>query len=472
MDIRFRHHNSHLEAPDHFRNLDPQLRAIQGLVFQHRPELLQRLPQDRPGIYILGGGRQVGKTTLLKLWMADLLDEGIAPASIRYYSGELIDDYHSLLHIIEEAVGEMPADDSGWLILDEISYIRGWDRAIKYAADAGLLENIHLLITGSDLALMRTARANFPGRRGGNEIVDFHLRPLSFCEAFVLEHGEELRAEALDAAAPESSPAVDIVFEAFDRYLMHGGFLTAMNDIAQDGRIHRATLATYSDWIRGDVLKRGKSEHYLREILAALLRRMGSQLTWNSLARELSIDHPKTVADYMELLGLMDAVFIQPALVEDRLLGAPKKARKLMFFDPFIHHAVRAWIEPVSDPFTQQIQPAVKDTEQSSRLVEAVAVTHAARFWPTYYIKAEGEVDLACIAGDRFWPIEIKWSKTIRPKDLKQLAKYPTGRILGRSKRVSEVLGLPAIPLPLALLVADGAGVPFAAPVSRPDSNL
>lgn len=38
----------------------------------------------------------------------------------------------------------------------------------------------------------------------------------------------------------------------------------------------------------------------------------------------------------------MDAVRVLPALLEDKLTAAPKKARKLMFSDPFILHAVTA----------------------------------------------------------------------------------------------------------------------------------
>ncbi len=452
MDTRFLSHNSHLETPRLFRERDPQLKHLEGLPLRHRPELLDRFPRGTPGIYILGGGRQVGKTTLLKLWMAELLDNDRLPESIRFFSGELIDDHHSLIRLMQEAVEEMPAGHAGWLILDEVTYIRGWDRAVKYAADAGLLENTVLMITGSDLALMRAARTHFPGRRGVEDFVDFHLMPLSFREAFTLERGEEMRDAAAGMGSEESSATIDAVFEAFNRYLMHGGFLTAINDLVLGGTIRTATLATYSDWIRGDILKRGKSEHYLREILAAVVRRMGSQITWNSLAKELSIDHPKTVADYMELLASMDAVFIQPALVEDRLAGAPKKARKVMFSDPFIFHAVRAWLGPGPDSFAKQILPAVSDPGQSGRLVEAVTATHFARYAPTYYIKAEGEVDVAYVAEGRFWPIEVKWSESIRPKDLKQIAKYPNGRILTRSKLASTVLGLPATPLPLALL--------------------
>jgi predicted AAA+ superfamily ATPase len=452
MDTRFSPHNSHLETPGLFRERDPQLKHLHDLPLRHRPDLLDRIPRDSAGIYILGGGRQVGKTTLLKLWMAECIESGCPPDSIRFLSGELIDDHHALIRQLQEMMDEMQDQPIGRLILDEVTYIQGWDRAVKYAADAGLLDRIVLMITGSDLALMQAARRHFPGRRGDEDVVDFHLRPLSFREALTLEHGEETR-DALGAPESAESPElVDLAFEAFDRYLVHGGFLTAINDMARSGTIRRATLATYADWIRGDVLKRGKSEHYLREVLGAVDRRLGSQVTWNSLAKELSIDHPKTVADYLELLASMDAVLVQPAIIEDRLVGAPKKARKVMFSDPFVAHAVRAWLEPTPDPFVDRILPATRDPERSGRLVEAVVATHCARRWPTYYIKAEGEVDVAYVAEGRFWPIEVKWFESVRPKDLRQIAKYPNGRILTRARRPSAAHGLPTIPLPMALL--------------------
>ena len=109
------------------------------------------------------------------------------------------------------------------------------------------------------------------------------------------------------------------------------------------GTLPVAVFSTYSDWIRGDVLKRGKQEHYLREILNAVVNRYGSQITWNALAQDLSIDHPKTIADYVALLESMDALFIQYALSENTLSAFPKKARKLIFTDPFIYHATKAW---------------------------------------------------------------------------------------------------------------------------------
>lgn len=454
MDIRFSSHNTHLEDPGSFVKRDPHLRQLQQQLLVHRSNLLNKLPCDRPGIYTISGGRQIGKTTLMKQQMAELLHTGVEPKRIAYLTGELIDDHHSLVRLLTETLNEMPIIGVRYLLLDEVTYIRDWDKGIKYLADTGLLENVVMFLTGSDLVIIKEARMRFPGRRGTADIVDFHLYPLSFLETIKLK--KRFSDDSLDRLMKPKiklpATLLDRLYEEFDLYLIHGGFLTAINDIAKHKQVMTTTLATYSDWIRGDVLKRGKQEHYLREILEAIIKRYGSQITWNSLSQDLSIDHPKTVADYVALLASMDAAFIQSALVEDKLTAAPKKARKLMFADPFIFHAVRAWLTPHKDPYSHQIKPIVSDPDWAARLAESCVVTHYRRYYPTYYIKAKGEVDVAYIDQKRFWPLEVKWTTQFRPKDLKQIAKYSNGRILTRSRHCRKIIGIPTEPLPLALL--------------------
>ena len=88
----------------------------------------------------------------------------------------------------------------------------------------------------------------------------------------------------------------------------------------------------------------------------------------------------------------------------------------------------------------------------ASKLVEACVATHMRRRYPTYYIKAAGEVDVAYVDRGRFWPIEVKWTAQIRPRDLKQIRKYDNGRILARVRQSSTIDGVAVEPLPLALL--------------------
>jgi uncharacterized protein len=452
MDYRFMPHNTHLEGLQSFLDNDPTLKRLNTLKVIYRSPLIDKLPRF-PGIYSITGGRQIGKTTLVKQWMASLLEKSVSPESISYFTGELIDDHHTLVRIIMESLEEM-GEGIRYILLDEVTYIKGWDKGVKYLADAGMLENVVMVLTGSDMVILKEARMRLPGRRGREDEVNFHLYPLSFKDTVKLKgnfNENELAALAQPTTDPLSADNTDLLFKEFDQYLLHGGFLTAINDMAENGAIRPATYFTYSDWIRGDVLKRGKQEHYLREIVAGILKRYASQVTWNNFLADLSIDHPKTVADYIAILESMDAAYVQSALREDQLSAAPKKARKVMFTDPFIYHALQAWIQPCKDPYNEQAKKILKDTEMSGKLVEACVVTHFRRKFPTYYIKGKGEVDIAYIDKEKFWPIEIKWTGQIRPKDLKQVVKYPNGRIWSRMQNVGVIQDIPSEPLPIGL---------------------
>ncbi len=356
------------------------------------------------------------------------------PQSIAFFSGEIIDDHHALLSLLQRQLDSMTSKFC-YIIIDEVTYIKNWDKAIKYAADAGMLTNVVLFLTGSDLVLMQETRKTFPGRRGSAKTVDFHLYPLSFRDFL------DLKGNLPALAAPVQ---YDLLMTEFNSYLQHGGYLTAINDLALHEKILDATFVTYSDWIRGDMLKRGKQDLYLREIINAIIKRYSSQLscTWNSLAKELSIDHHKTVADYVELLQSMGAVFIQSCLQEDKLLSAPKKAKKLMFTDPFIYHALNFWVN-------QRV--VINDPEINSKLAETTVITHFRRKYPTYFISAEGEVDLAYVDRNKFWPIEIKWTQQLRSKDLKQIAKYKNSRIFCKVAGIEHTHSIATVFLPLAL---------------------
>lgn len=454
MDLRFLPHNTHLDSPEQFSQLDPHLRQLGKQHLIHKSRLLDILPRNKPGIFTLSGGRQIGKTTLMKQWMAEQLLQGTPPENIRFVTGELIEDHHALVRLFSDMLSAMPEAEHKYLILDEVTYIREWDKAVKYLADAGLLEKVGLFLTGSDMTLIKEARMRFPGRRGKESRVDFHLHPLNFLETVQLK--ENFSSSDIDTLVNEQAePCLDLMdrlFREFECYLIHGGFLTAMNDLEEHGAILPATYYTYTDWVRGDFLKRGRRENSLQEILRAIIKSYGSQVTWNSLTREMSIEHPKTVADQMGLLESMDVVFVLHALVEDKLAAAPKKARKVFFGDPFIFHCVMSWLWPCSNPYQDQTLPLLADSRKAGLLVESCAASLYGRNYPVYYIKAKGEVDIAYVHDGRFWPVEVKWTSQLRPGELKQIVKYPNGLILNKSRQRGSIQNIPTSPLPLELL--------------------
>lgn len=48
---------------------DPHLKRLHTQKLVYRYSLLEKLPMEQPGIYSISGGRQIGKTTLLKQYM-------------------------------------------------------------------------------------------------------------------------------------------------------------------------------------------------------------------------------------------------------------------------------------------------------------------------------------------------------------------------------------------------------------------
>jgi len=452
MDSRFANYNLHQLDPSNYWDLDNHLRALKSQPFVYHHPVINELPKDIPGIYTIGGGRQIGKTTLLKQWIAELIENNTPPEAIGFFTGELIDDHHALVKILQEFISEASNHKFQYIIIDEITYVQNWDKAIKFAADAGYFERAIVVLTGSDLTMMQSAKMTFPGRRGIADKVDFHIYSLSFKEFMTLKNSIPDLQNIIDDENNLTHEITHILYKEFSEYLLHGGYLTAINDIAKYETILPATLKVYTDWIVGDMLKRGKQESYVREILFAIIKSYSDQVTWQSLSQAMSIDSHNTVADYCQLLATMDALFIQSALQVDKLTAAPKKARKITFTDPFIYHAVKYWLSPVENPF-EQITHDIQDSDIAADLVEATVSNYFRRFYPTYYIKStSGEIDVAYIKEKMYWPIEVKWRNQLRPDDIKLIAKYPRGTVYAKTQSTRKINDLTVIPLPYALL--------------------
>lgn len=441
MKDEFQIHNLFRESPERFYREDPHLRRAALQPFSYVSPLINAPEFLEPGILMITGGRQVGKTTCLKQFIVKLLNEGkLRPDHISFMTGELIrDDDELRREIVSELEGK-----SGWqvIVVDEIGYVKDWDKAVKFLADAGSLQTATLILSGSDSAILREAMKRFAGRRGRSAQVDFVFHPLSFAETVTLKvpelSGLVAACKHADCSIDwpdyqERLPQLEILF---DEYLLHGGYLTAIADMLKGARIEAATYRTYAEWLRGDILKHNKQEKYLLEVLRGMMKTYASQVSWVSLAKELSIEHHKTVSDYVAILEDMHAVIVQEALAEHTRSASPKKAKKLYFEDPFIFHAVEIMLGKVN-------------VESTPALVETVAVAH---FWrkygKSYYIKgAKGEVDIAYLQDETFFPVEIKWTTQIRPEELKQVMLYKNSLILGRQRTPGRIAHIQYFPL-------------------------
>lgn len=456
-------HNQFHDSIARFRSHDPHLRRLSSCSFVYKSKLLEERSFLKPGIYLITGGRQIGKTTFLKQLIEKWLAEGEAEAkNIQFITGEIIDTHHILRRFIQSFHA---SERKQILFIDEVNYIPDWDKTIKYIADAGMTESMSIILTGSDNRIIKAAMKRFAGRRGMEDRVDFEFSPLSFLEVASLIKPElqtDLNTISL-SPLPEGIGLYQkhsaVLKKLFNDYLLHGGFLPAINSYYSTGKIQKAVFNTYIHWIVGDVLKNNKTENYLIEVLGGIVKSYGSRVSWNSLAKNLSIDHHMTISDYCHILQDMNVLYIQEALREDKLSAAPKKQKKIHFRDPFIAHAVSAYI---TESDFDSISTQIRNPEISSSLVESVCVAHCKRLFPTYYISGtRGEVDIAVVKGNTFLPMEVKWTTQLRPEELKQISVYKDGLILTPANTLRPLGNNTVAPLLQVLLQASKGQVLF-----------
>jgi uncharacterized protein len=141
------------------------------LKFVYESKLLEEKNFLIPGIYLISGGRQIGKTTFLKqLILKWLKEKTFLPENLYFITGELIDTHHVLRRIITTF---HKAEQRQVLFIDEVNYIPDWDKTVKFIADAGMTENPTKLFPGLSSCYQRVSFDS-----GYPESGIYHLHPL------------------------------------------------------------------------------------------------------------------------------------------------------------------------------------------------------------------------------------------------------------------------------------------------------
>lgn len=345
---------------------DRHLLALKRAPFQ-RP--FPRLP-DGPGLFIIRGPRQIGKSC----WLKTVL-KGSDPAKSYYLSCENVTDFKELAEIFKSLAGHEV------ILLDEITFVDQWWRAVKHQLDQNA--NLRLIITGSHAFDLRKGMDQMPGRWGkGGE---FELLPMDFFEF-----------SAMRKQAGWEIPEREQELEAFFRI---GGFPISVIEAGENLERPVQSFETYRRWLLGDLLKIGKQEIYLREILGQIAFTMGSSISLQKLAQRTQIGSHNTAQDYVELLEACFALRTLYAVEPNT--GAPRfrKEKKFYFRDPLLYWLALEWAG---------LTPPANAYEV---LAEMVAHEHLLRRYQRfgYYSDRKGEVDFFA---PKKWALEIKW-KTI-----------------------------------------------------------
>lgn len=418
-------HNRFRESLALFTDTDPDLMPLSELPYPYQFDWWKQLSLDTPGIYILTGGRQIGKSTSCKQLIEYCLqNKSFLPNQILYITCDEIFTPKALSETIRAFLDEN-SESHFLLIIDEITYVDNWDRVIKALADEGHFTRGLCLLTGSDTIILKEAAARFPGRRGIADQTDFHIYPLSFSEYVkLISDNNQLTLKELA--------------DQFQQYLQCGGYLRAINDYAMNGEVSRATFATYEQWLRGDFIKRNKSEETVLAILNNLITVGVSPISYSALTQKIGLISKQTCIDYLNLLERMDILFNLQAFDQNKKQGFPRKARKFHFIDPFIYRMVTEWL------IREGHLSVPKDP---SEVVEACVASHCHRLGHTYYFKSDGEIDVVRVLKNSVQMIEVKWSRQIRLVDLKMLKHHKNSIILIKSAQQGVIDNIQSEPV-------------------------
>lgn len=172
-----------------------------------RPQYLKELIafKDSEFIKVISGVRRSGKSYLLKLYRNYLLQHGVTPQQIIYLSFEDFEnidlyDPKKLNSFLKE---RFIPDTKMYLLLDEIQYVKDWQRLINSLRLNPLLD---IIVTGSNSSLLSGELATLLSGR----YVEIHVYPLSFKE--LLEFKQI------------SSPSEAEIDRLYSEYVRYGGF--------------------------------------------------------------------------------------------------------------------------------------------------------------------------------------------------------------------------------------------------------
>jgi predicted AAA+ superfamily ATPase len=371
-------------------------------------EVVGKISLRPSSLNFLSGPRQVGKTTAVKLLIRDLLRER-RPEAIFYYSCDELSDHAELGEVLDDYLRSSAARGAAGraIFLDEVTFVKDWWRAVKSRIDDGSLKGDAVTVAGSGSLDLLKQWERFPGRRG--EGADITMRPRSFGEYVAALDGPSAASAGSLRGAEEAMAANGLRSESlsmrFADYLQTGGFPRPIVEMKEKGRVSDSAVKTLLDWLRADWGRAGRSDRYMKEVLAYVLRAKGTPVSWLSIARETSIGSPHTTQAYVETLERLLAVLVLE-LVSPQGKVMHRKNRKVHFSDPLLYRAFGA--------FT-----GVRPDEAA--VVEGVVASHLARRWETYYWRDGTEVDAVAVEDGRQTGVETKWGfkKGTRPRHLR-----------------------------------------------------
>ena len=375
--------------------------------------------QDNRKPLIIRGARQVGKSTLVKIFAKkngyDLLEINFErnPEYADLFKGNNPSEIINLLEINFET----EIKNSTLLFLDEIQAEPQVLRCLRYFYEE--LPELPIISAGSLLDFeLNSPSYSIPVGR----ITYMYLHPMGFIE-FLIADGKNKLAEFIESYhIDDDIPEVihQKLINEFKIYLVVGGMpeavkiYTQTKSIGKSEEVKQDLLATFQN----DFAKYSKNHQYnlIRKIFAQISQNIGKKIKYSNLSRE------NKAADVANILDLFEAARIIKKVVRSSANGVPISAEenykffKIIFLDVGLISTqlnVGAKILNVGDLLLvnngeiaeQWIGQALLLSTDGNQFPEL-------HYWAREKRSSSAEVDYVISNKDNVIPVEVKAGKT------------------------------------------------------------
>lgn len=384
---------------------------------------------DEPFAQVILGIRRVGKSTLIRQVIADLLGQGTDARRILYFSFDRYavektpEALETVLRLFFERTIRMPLhkiQSPCYLFIDEIQYVEYWSDIVKRFYDQS--KHLKFILTGSQSTKLQGAsRGSLAGR-----LFEYHLPPLSYSEyckitgIFVPEFLEVFELGAVDWL-PELEEFEfrngSEIREHMPCYLSYGQFPEVAGSL--DIKLSHRYIC---ESVLGKILSSDLPSHYGIENLEAfkvmanhLITNSGSLFELNNIGSDLGIAKA-TTEKYLGYLSESTLISVMHNLTRSEI----KKGRSLKK----AYAGAPCFISAVNN---YPLDYAEKAPGIFGKVVESYVwwrLMHQfekVNFWR----RRQEEVDFIVYDnGGREIPIEFKYTSRIRSSDLNVLVRY------------------------------------------------
>jgi len=256
-------------------------------------------------IVVLTGLRRVGKTTLMKLIIEELISKGVRANHILYVS---LDDYllhkKNILEIVNgfREIHKLKLEEKIYLFLDEVTYKEDFHVQLKNIYDS---QNTKTFVASSSASMLRDKKASLTGRA-----ITLEIKPLDLEEYLFFK---------------------DVTIKKRDRQLYKSYFL----EYCKDGGLPENVLNPSREYLMNlvdDIIQKDitafhaiKNHQIVRDYFTLLMERSGKQLSINKIGKILGIS-PDTSKRYLAFFESTYLIHLLPRWGKtNQKLLSPKK---------------------------------------------------------------------------------------------------------------------------------------------------